>query len=286
MGSEEIWFKIGRWSPDKRWNMAVEALAEERMRGIDVTMVIRGGIEPHALEVLHNAHQRGLSIVDVRPPRDTDGAIAMFAQLPRADIYNVLSFMSDELISLFYGGADATLANSGHEPFGLVGLEVMAAGGLTFVGSTGEDYGIPYLNAVVLDSDDPAEIRIALQYLREHPEARARMRVEAQATARNYSWGNIIEDTLLGKLKYVALRQDVRAASNNLACETTAQPTEAMEPGHAAYGGRAARSAPSPGSAANGPAPVIGAAAFKAPCPHLPPERTVRPWQTVWSRTA
>ena len=189
--------------------------------GIDVTMVIRGGIEPHALEVLHNAHQRGLSIVDVRPPRDTEGAIAMFAELPRADIYNVLSFMSDELISLFYGGADATLANSGHEPFGLVGLEVMAAGGLTFVGSTGEDYGIPYLNAVVLDSDDPAEIRIALQYLREHPEARARMRMEAQATARNYSWGNIIEDTLLGKLKYVALRQDVRAASNNLACETT-----------------------------------------------------------------
>ena len=270
VGSEEIWFKIGRWSPDKRWNMAVEALAEERMRGIDVTMVIRGGIEPHALEVLHNAHQRGLSIVDVRPPRDTEGAIAMFAELPRADIYNVLSFMSDELISLFYGGADATLANSGHEPFGLVGLEVMAAGGLTFVGSTGEDYGIPYLNAVVLDSDDPAEIRIALQYLREHPEARARMRMEAQATARNYSWGNIIEDTLLGKLKYVALRQDVRAASNNLACETTAQPAESMEPGHAAYGGRAARSAPAPGSAAKGPAPVIGAAAFKVPVPTPP----------------
>ena len=33
VGSDEIWFKIGRWSPDKRWNMAVEALAEERMRG-------------------------------------------------------------------------------------------------------------------------------------------------------------------------------------------------------------------------------------------------------------
>jgi glycosyltransferase involved in cell wall biosynthesis len=284
VGRSELWFKIGRWSPDKRWNMAVEALAEERLRGVDVTMVIRGGIEPHALEVLHNAHQRGLSIIDVRPPRDTDKAVKMLAGLPSADIYNVQSFMSDELISLFYGSADATLANSGHEPFGLVGLEVMAAGGFAFVGSTGEDYAIPYLNAVVLDSDDPAEIRIALQFLREHPEARAQMQVEAQATARNYSWRNIIEDTLLGKLKYVALRQDVRAASTNLACETTGAPPETGEGSvPPAYGGRAARPRPHPGSAAPEarprPAPKfgtkagakVGAKAPSEPQPESPP---------------
>jgi glycosyltransferase involved in cell wall biosynthesis len=243
LGHQELLFKIGRWSPDKRWNMAIVALAEERMRGQDVTMVIRGGIEPHALEVLHNAHTLGLSIVDVRPPRDMDEAIASFSRLPRADIYNVLSFMSDDLISLIYGAADATLANSGHEPFGLVGLEVMAAGGLAFVGSTGEDYAIPYLNAVVLDSDDPAEIRIALQFLREHPDAKEQMRVEAQATARNFSWRNIIEDTLLSKLKYVAVRQNVRAASGNLARESTGPPPVMAEAAGAAagYSGKAAR---------------------------------------------
>lgn len=213
VGSEELLFKIGRWSPDKRWNMAVEALAEERLRGRDMSMVIRGGIEPHALEVLHNAHQRGLKIVDVRLPEKPGEAVAALAALPRADVYNVQSFMSDEVISMFYAASDAVLANSGHEPFGLVGLEVMAVGGVAFVGSTGEDYAVPYLNAVVLDSDDPTEIRVALQFLREHPEVREQIRKEGRATADSFTWKKIIEDALIQKLKYVAVRQDVRAPS-------------------------------------------------------------------------
>ncbi|OPZ78247.1 MAG: D-inositol-3-phosphate glycosyltransferase [Actinobacteria bacterium ADurb.Bin444] len=213
IGVDEVLFKIGRWSPDKRWNMAIEALAAERLRGRSISMVIRGGIEPHALEVLHNAHTRGLKIVDLRLPEKTSEAIAAFNQAPRADIYNVLSFMTDDIISLFYAAADAVLANSGHEPFGLVGLEVMAAGGMAFVGSTGEDYAIPWLNGVVLDSDDPAEICVALQHLREQPQARVQMRREAKATAENYTWKKIVEDALLQKLKYTAVRQDVRVAS-------------------------------------------------------------------------
>ena len=203
----ELLFKIGRFSPDKRWNMAVDALAGEKRQGIDVAMVIRGGIEPHGMEVMANARAQGLTVADVRPPRDPAEALDAFAAAPRADIYNITSFMSDELISLFYSGADAVLANSGHEPFGLVGLEVMAAGGLAFVGSTGEDYAVPFLNSVVLDTDDPNEINIALDFLRRHPEVVARMRSDGQETARSFSWENVILDTLLGKLEYVALRQ-------------------------------------------------------------------------------
>jgi glycosyltransferase involved in cell wall biosynthesis len=238
VGAEQLLFKIGRWSPDKRWNMAIAALAEERRQDRDTTMVIRGGIEPHALEVLHNAHMAGLSIADVRLPRDTKEALRTLAALPRADIYNVQNFMSDELIGLLYAGSDAVLANSGHEPFGLVGLEVMAVGGLAFVGSTGEDYAVPYLNAVVLDSDDPMEISVALEYLRRHPEVADRIREEARQTARSFSWSTIIEDTLLGKLKYVALRQDVRAPSDALAT-LRPQPLkgEDAEPRSAAPGG-------------------------------------------------
>ncbi|MCZ7663931.1 MAG: glycosyltransferase [Thermoleophilia bacterium] len=172
-----------------------------------------GGIEPHAVEVLHNAHMRGLKIQDVRLPSDPQKAVPALAELPRADIYNVQTFMSDELISQFYSAADAVLANSGHEPFGLVGLEVMAAGGVAFVGSTGEDYAVPYLNAVVLDTDDPAEISIALQYLREHPGVATRIRKEAQETARSFAWSTVIEDALITRLKYVALRQDIQEPS-------------------------------------------------------------------------
>ena len=63
--SRELVFKIGRFSPDKRWNMAVDALAEEKRRGHDVATVIRGGVEPHGMEVLANARARGLQVVDV-----------------------------------------------------------------------------------------------------------------------------------------------------------------------------------------------------------------------------
>ena len=203
----ELIFKIGRFSPDKRWNMAVDAVAEEKKRGHALATVIRGGVEPHGLEVLANARAHGLTVVDVRPPRDLEESLDMLATVASADVYNINSFMSDELISLFYAGADAVLANSGHEPFGLVGLEVMAAAGVAFVGSTGEDYAVPYLNSVVLDTDDPTEINIALDFLRAHPDVVTRIRTDAQETARSFSWENVIADNLLGKLEYVLLRQ-------------------------------------------------------------------------------
>jgi len=205
----ELLFKIGRFSPDKRWNMAIEAFAQEKQRGHKIAAIIRGGVEPHGMEVLANARARGLTITELELPVDPAQAIAALAAAPPADVYQVTSFMSDEVISLFYSGTDAVLANSGHEPFGLVGLEVMAAGGVAFVGSTGEDYAVPYLNSVVLDTDDPTEICIALEFLRTHPEVVARLRADAQETARSFTWENVILDTLLGKLAYVAIRQGV-----------------------------------------------------------------------------
>ena len=45
-------FKIGRFDPDKRWLMAVEAAARLKYSGHPMAMVIRGGIEPHGGEVL------------------------------------------------------------------------------------------------------------------------------------------------------------------------------------------------------------------------------------------
>lgn len=226
-GGRELIFKIGRFSPDKRWNMAVDAVAEEKRRDCNAAMVIRGGVEPHGMEVLANARAQGLAVVDVRPPRDVDEALDALAAAPPADVYNIASFMSDELISLFYSGADAVLANSGHEPFGLVGLEVMAAGGIAFVGSTGEDYAVPFLNSVVLDTDDPTEINIALDFLRRHPDVAARMRTDGQETARSFSWENVIVDNLIGKLEYVSLRQMVSPPHKSA-------PSAAPQPGSSA----------------------------------------------------
>ena len=71
---------------------------------------------------------------------------------------------------LVYQASDAVLANSGREPFGLVGLETMAAGGMAFTGSTGEDYAIPFHNSIVLETSDPKEIETYVMYLAEHPQ--------------------------------------------------------------------------------------------------------------------
>jgi glycosyltransferase involved in cell wall biosynthesis len=247
----ELLFKIGRFSPDKRWNMAMDALAQEKGRGRSIAAVIRGGVEPHGVEVLANARHQGLTVVDVKPPREVDAAIEALAAVPAADVYNITSFMSDELISLFYSASDAVLANSGHEPFGLVGLEVMAAGGVAFVGSTGEDYAVPFLNSVVLDTDDPAEIGIALDFLRSHPEVAARLRSDGQETARSFSWENVIFGTLLGKLEYVAKRQLVnppRATAAGMGDATGAgagaEPASAAGPLAGATGPAGAAQAP------------------------------------------
>ena len=50
-------FKIGRFDPDKRWLMAIEAVARLKHSGHPVTLFVRGGIEPHGAEVLHRAYQ-------------------------------------------------------------------------------------------------------------------------------------------------------------------------------------------------------------------------------------
>ena len=62
----------------------------------------------------------------------------------------------------------------------------------------------------MLDTDDPTEINIALDFLRGHPKSVERMRADAQETAESFSWKNVVEDNLLGKLRYVALRQTGR----------------------------------------------------------------------------
>ena len=83
----ELIFKIGRFSPDKRWNMAMDALAQEKGRGRGIAAVIRGGVEPHGAEVLANARNQGLTVADVKPPREVGPAIEALADAGRSLIH-------------------------------------------------------------------------------------------------------------------------------------------------------------------------------------------------------
>jgi glycosyltransferase involved in cell wall biosynthesis len=208
-GAGVFWFKIGRFDPDKRWLMAVSAAAELKRRGERVKLMMRGGREPHGTEVLGLAQHLGLAVRDVPAPADATGLVATLKRAAGADVVNFTSFLDESLVRVIYASADAVLANSGHEPFGLVGLEVMAAGGIAVTGSTGEDYAEPYRNALVLETDDPLEIVTELAVLKERPRVAAHIRRRGRITARDYVWEKVIEQLLL-RVEFAAERQAVK----------------------------------------------------------------------------
>ncbi len=202
-------FKIGRFDPDKRWIMAIEAVARLKESGHPVTLFGRGGIEPHGGDVVRHAYSRGLHIQDVVAQRpNLEQCIDAIEQAGPADVYNLRFFLPEEFVRTTYAAADATLANSGHEPFGLVALEVMAAQGIAVTGSTGEDYAISFENAIVTETDDPDEIVGYLLYLRRHPEQQEHLRQAGQYTARQFLWDCVIEN-LVGKLEFLARKQNI-----------------------------------------------------------------------------
>src|SRR6266705_53608 len=202
-------FKIGRFDPDKRWLMAVEAVARLKESGYPVTLFVRGGIEPHGAEVLGRAYARGLFIRDVVAQKpNLEQCLNAIEQAGPADIYNLRFFLPEEFVRTTYAAADATLANSGHEPFGLVALEVMAAEGIAVTGRTGEDYAISFENAIVTETDDPDEIVGYLLHLRRHPEEQERIRSEGCRTAEQFLWDQVIEN-LVGKLEFLARKQNI-----------------------------------------------------------------------------
>ena len=206
--ADHFWFKIGRFDPDKRWLMAVTAAAELKRRGRTVKLLMRGGREPHGADVMMHAEHQGLAVRHVQSPADVLGLAKLLRESREADVINLTSFLNDPTLMAIYSGCDAVLANSGHEPFGLVGLEVMAAGGIPVTGSTGEDYAEAYRNAVVLETDDPLEIVTELSVLKERPRLVAEMHKRGRATARDYVWEKVIDELLL-RIDFAAARQRV-----------------------------------------------------------------------------
>ncbi len=106
---------------------AIEAFAMLAAEHSTATFVVRGGRETHGNAVFARARELGLDVRDIalvsREPKDV---IAAIASAPGA-VLNVQSFVPEDALLALYRIADGVLANSGREPFGLVGLEVMAA---------------------------------------------------------------------------------------------------------------------------------------------------------------
>jgi glycosyltransferase involved in cell wall biosynthesis len=207
IGRRLILFKVGRWHVDKRWEMAMDAIVTLKAMGRDITFLVRGGIEPHGGEVLGKAHANGLEVKDTWNGVDqVEGYLQALRDAGGADVLNFKQPISQEMLRVFYYLCDGVLANSGHEPFGLVGLETMAAGGVAYTGGTGEDYAVPLGNAVVLESEDPAEIVSYVNLLESQPHLAQEIRTGGHLTAQAYTWEKVI-DNLLSKLEFLARRR-------------------------------------------------------------------------------
>ena len=186
--------KVARFDRDKRWLWAIDAIAHLRDRGTHPRFVMRGSRSDYADVVGARIRERGLTLERVAlganaTPKDLAAAL----HAVEADVAFLDFFVSEAALRALYAGADGVLANSEKEPFGLVGLEVMGAGGIAFVGRTGEDYAVPYGNSIVVQSDDPRELLTHLAALGSRPELGIRIRSDGQATAKRYVWPRIID---------------------------------------------------------------------------------------------
>ncbi len=200
-------FKVGRYDPDKCWWSAVEAAALLKHKGRNIRFLCRGGIEAHGNEVLNHARELGLVVRDVNgQPGTWNEALDAINNSGLADVYNLNFSMSQSTLRVFYAAADFVLANSKHEPFGLVGLEAMAAGGVVLTGPTGETYSIDGAGAIALDTEQAGELVLIIENLRNHPERAQTIRQFAPFMAARYTWENVL-DILFEKIAIAGNQQ-------------------------------------------------------------------------------
>ena len=214
MAADFLLLKMGRFDPDKRWLQAIEAAAHLKHAGHRVRFIARGGLEPHGGDVLHRAVEMGLVVRDVHSDNSNlDEALDTMLAANDADVLNLCQFVPEELQRVLYSAADAVLANSGYEPFGLVGLEAMACGAVVVTGTTGEDYAIQLHNALSVETDDPAELASYLRFIHDQPDVIRQIQRHAGQTAALFTWDSTIRD-LLGKIEYLAEKQGILLQSN------------------------------------------------------------------------
>ena len=193
--------KVARWDPDKRWLLTIDTVALLKREGRAPLLVARGGVEAHEREVLVRARSAGLRISErhIDTP-DIRSLLAALADHESTDLLVLRTHLTPEVRSLLFRAADAVLANSAHEPFGLVGLEAMAVGGLACTGASGEDYAVDGENALVLQREDPREFFSLFARLQSREGRAAELRRSGMRTAQLYAWERVVERSLLPRI--------------------------------------------------------------------------------------
>jgi glycosyltransferase involved in cell wall biosynthesis len=204
LGDRLVITKMARFDPDKRWLESVQILGELKRRGWKPLLIARGGSEPYGREVLDTARNAGLRVETRHNGRgDTGSLVGSLHDVDRADVIELTSHVDPDCRRVLFRASDVVLANSRHEPFGLVGLEAMAVGGIAATGCSGEDYAVPGHNALVLQTGDPEEFVGLYGLLRGSDTMLRAMRRAGRSTARQYAWPSVIQRNLLPRLHKV-----------------------------------------------------------------------------------
>lgn len=206
-----LFFKMARWEREKGWTQAIEAVRHSLERERRMILIGRaGGPSGKGGALVHESEAHGLRAVQV----DSEAAFrSTLGDLIRSgvDVISLGFGVTPALARTLYRVCDGVLANSVSEPFGLVGLEAMAAGGIAYTGGTGEDYAITGRNAIVLQTLDPMEIVERWEHLSAAPRRLARLRRQARNAAREYVWPSV-RDQLLKAVSQQSHRQLTRRA--------------------------------------------------------------------------
>jgi glycosyltransferase involved in cell wall biosynthesis len=208
--------KVARWDPDKRWLLAVDIVRALKQQGWRPLLVARGGVEPHGGDVLAAAAAAGLHVTErVLPEPSVEGLLKAMQGLDEVDLLNLRSPLNANTRRVLFQASGAVLANSGHEPFGLVGLETMAVGGVACTGCSGEDYAVPGHNALVMETDNPQEFAVLFSELRANPVLDRALRRAGSATAKHYMWSKIIQRHLLPRLRFLTNASQIAVAGSS-----------------------------------------------------------------------
>lgn len=210
LDADFILFKMARFDPAKGWMPAIETAARLKSMGYRVVFFLRGGIEPFGRHVFELAASLGLTMQEINlEGKDLDDSLRELLFSQSTDLINIQSFIPPDLSRIMFACSSAVLANSIHEPFGLVGLEAMASGGAAYVGMTGEDYAHDFEDSVVLETTDAKEAVASMLYLHQNHEVEDSLRAKAQSTAKEFTWDRIIKHKLLPKLERINWEKSV-----------------------------------------------------------------------------
>ncbi|UCH51651.1 MAG: glycosyltransferase family 4 protein [Chloroflexota bacterium] len=221
LGSNLILSKVARLHPDKGWKSAILAVENLKRSGVKAILVARGGGEAYGMKIAGLPRSPNIIVEDIQLHKDSQRCYynAMlendfapyFEAINKhgsADVLNLLFPIPYPLLQVIYKASNVVLANSIHEPFGLVGLEAMAAGAVVFCGCSGEDYATHMYNAVVLDTYTADEINFYIDYLYSNPDTSKSIGNAARLTAEQWTWQEVVR-RLLCKLEYQAKAQGI-----------------------------------------------------------------------------